>query len=105
MENDLDSKSETEATPNSMPAFCSNCKQALCLRKQVMNLTVGNTDEMYCLVCLGKESDRKAVEVLLTLKGYAQSRDCFLKEWRRYESVEDCPDRQGCFPDQCFSQP
>lgn len=87
-----------------MPAFCSKCKRALCLRKQVMNLTVGNTDEMFCLECLAEESDRKAVEVLLTLKGYALNRECFLKQWLLYQSVADCPDRDGCFPDQCFSQ-
>ena len=74
------------------------------MRKQVMNLTLGNTDEMLCLVCMGNESDRKAVEVLLTLKGYALSRECFAKQWRLYQTVADCPDREGCFPDQCFSQ-
>ena len=103
-QSNLDADIKIESSQEAMPAFCSKCKQALCLRKQVMNLTVGNTDEMFCLECLGAESDRKAVEVLLTLKGYALNRECFLKQWRRYESVEDCPDREGCFPDQCFSQ-
>ncbi|MBX9947787.1 MAG: hypothetical protein K2Y39_01360 [Candidatus Obscuribacterales bacterium] len=69
-----------------------------------MNLTVGNTDELFCLVCLGAESDRKPVEVLLTLKGYALGRECFAKEWRRYAQEEDCPDRLGCFPGDCFAQ-
>jgi len=70
-----------------------------------MNLTVGNTDELFCLVCLGQESDRTAVEVLLTLKGYALARECFARQWRKYETVEMCPDRQGCFPEKCFCQP
>lgn len=87
-----------------LPAVCSNCKQALCLRKQVMNLTLGNTDEMFCLQCLGQENDKEALEVLLNLKEYALKRDCFLKEWRRYSTVADCPDRDGCFPSQCFSE-
>jgi hypothetical protein len=102
--NTLDKESKIESSLDEMPAFCSKCKRALCLRKQVMNLTVGNTDEMFCLECLGEESDRKAVEVLLTLKGYALNRECFLKQWQRYETVADCPDRDGCFPDQCFSK-
>ena len=68
-----------------------------------MNLAVGNTDELFCLECLGNESDRKAVEVLLTLKGYALGRECFAKEWRRYVVEDDCPDRLGCFPGECFS--
>lgn len=102
--NALDAEIKTESSQEEMPAFCSRCKRALCLRKQVMNLTVGNTDEMFCLECLGEESDKKAVEVLLTLKGYALNRECFLKQWQRYKTVADCPDRDGCFPDQCFSQ-
>jgi len=101
----LANDNKTDAAMDKMPADCSNCKRPLCLRQQVMNLTVGNTDEMFCLECLGKESDRKSVEVLLTLKGYALGRECFAKEWRRYKGVEDCPDRQGCFPNQCFSEP
>lgn len=94
---------ENKSALDELPAFCSNCKQTLCLRKQVMNLTLGNTDELFCLQCLGKENNKEPVEVLLNLKGYAMKRDCFLKEWRRYSTVADCPDREGCFPSQCFA--
>ncbi|MBC7996649.1 MAG: hypothetical protein IAF58_01825 [Leptolyngbya sp.] len=86
------------------PGVCSKCGQALCLRKQVFNLTVGNTDEMFCLKCLAEDSQRQPVEVLLTLKGYALKRECFSKEWHRYQSRAECPDPGGCHPDQCFSQ-
>lgn len=84
------------------PSVCSKCGLALCLRKQVCNLTVGNVDEMLCLKCLAEDSQRPPVDVLLTLKGYALKRECFSKEWRRYESRAECPDPGGCFPDQCF---
>ncbi|MCC7532000.1 MAG: hypothetical protein IT342_26090 [Candidatus Melainabacteria bacterium] len=104
LDEEIEIQINIESSLDAIPAFCSKCKRALCLRKQVMNLAVGNTDEMFCLECLGEQSDRKAVEVLLTLKGYALNRACFLKQWRGYESVADCPDPAGCFPDQCFSQ-
>lgn len=101
----MDGDIKTDTAKDQLPAECSKCKRPLCLRQKVMNLTVGNVDELFCLECLGQESDRKAVEVLLTLKGYALSRECFSKEWRRYTTVDDCPDRLGCCPEQCFSQP
>jgi hypothetical protein len=105
LDEEIEIKINIESSPDSMPALCSKCKRVLCLRKQVMNLAVGNIDEMFCLECLGEESGRKALEVLLTLKGYALNRECFLKQWRGYESEADCPDPGGCFPGQCFSQP
>lgn len=100
MNNALD---ERDANSDELPAKCTKCSRALCLRQKVMNLTVGNVEEMFCLECLGAESDRKAEDVLGTLKGYALNRECFAKEWRRYKSLSDCPDIAGCYPDRCFS--
>jgi len=85
-----------------VPACCHNCGGALCLRKQVVNLALGNTDELLCLVCLGRDSERDPVDVLENIMGYIDSRDCFRKEWARYCDRTFCPDPAGCFPDTCF---
>ena len=84
------------------PDRCAQCGAPLCLRKQVINLALGNTDRMNCLVCLGQEGGQLPDEVLSGIKAYVLSRDCFRKEWERYHGVEYCPDPQGCFPDRCF---
>lgn len=84
------------------PGRCEVCGAPLCLRKQVINLALGNTDEMLCLKCLGEDSDKTAEEVLVSVKEYVYKRDCFRKEWQRYASMDFCPDPKGCFPGQCF---
>ena len=81
---------------------CAGCGARLCLRKQVVNLALGHVDRMWCLTCLSLESGQSPAEILSGLKAYIQGRDCFRKEWVRYESVEYCPDRQGCLPGICF---
>jgi hypothetical protein len=86
-----------------VPTDCCRCGAPLCLRKQVVNLALGNTEQMYCLQCISEESQQSPAEVLDGLKHYIDQRDCFKKEWLRYESVEFCPDRAGCIPDVCFS--
>lgn len=85
------------------PGQCKTCHSALCLRKQVINLALGNTDEMYCLECLAKESDVTPADVLCNTKQYLVGRECFRKEWVKYESDGDCPDPDNCLPGFCFS--
>jgi hypothetical protein len=85
-----------------VPELCSQCSAPLCVRKQVINLALGNTDTMQCLKCLARQSDNTDAGVLTGISDYIRSRECFFKEWRRYRSVEDCPDREGCVPRQCF---
>ncbi len=85
------------------PLNCCICNAALCLRKQVVNLALGKTDKMMCLSCLAAENNQTPDEVLKSLKSYILLRDCFSKQWHRYKNVEYCPDKQGCFPDLCFS--
>jgi len=85
------------------PTVCSACGAALCLRKQVINLALGNDEKMFCLGCLAKQTGQSAQSVLREIKPYAQSRECFYKEWLRYVDVQYCPDRLGCFPGECFS--
>lgn len=84
------------------PLVCSQCGLPLCLRKQVINLALGNTEQMLCLVCWQKEGQRSPAEIIADLIPYVESRACFHKQWVRYISVEFCPDRKGCFPDVCF---
>ena len=84
------------------PLVCSGCGAALCLRQQVLNLTVGSTDEMLCLVCLAADNETSPEELLGRLKEYVQSRECFKREWDRYEGRAFCPAPDSCYPDSCF---
>jgi hypothetical protein len=86
------------------PDACADCSAPLCLRKQVLNLALGNTDEMWCLNCLARDNEQTPQDVLEGLIDYVFSRDCFRKEWLRYVSVQHCPDRAGCLPDTCFKR-
>ncbi len=81
---------------------CATCAARLCLRKQVVNLALGNIDEMYCLECLAKSSIRQPEDVLISMKTYILSRECFKKEWSKYKDVSSCPAPDSCFPDSCF---
>lgn len=81
---------------------CHACGKALCLRKQVINLALGNTDEMKCLVCLAEENEKEPVEVLEGTKTYVLSRECFRKQWHLYACEDQCPEPLTCFPARCF---
>jgi hypothetical protein len=85
------------------PTACAKCEAPLCLRKQVINLALGNTEEMHCLHCLALESDTTEADVLRTSRGYVMERECFRKEWQKYRDQTACPDRKGCIPDVCFA--
>jgi len=85
------------------PTECDECGAALCLRQQVINLALGNVDEMLCLKCLGKDNDQTPQTVLENVKDYVNRRECFRKEWKKYESVDSCPNRKGCYPTICFN--
>jgi hypothetical protein len=84
------------------PTDCSQCRQALCLRQQVINLALGNTDGMLCLGCLSRENEQTPADVLSRVKNYIQKRDCLAKEWARYSSQQFCPYPQTCVPGVCF---
>jgi hypothetical protein len=85
------------------PTACLKCQKPLCLRKQVINLALGNSDEMYCLVCLAVMNEQEPKEILLKVKSYVQGRECLQKEWVKYENSEYCPDKTGCFMRECFA--
>jgi hypothetical protein len=89
------------------PTACMKCGKPLCLRKQVVNLALGNADEMYCLVCLaelGETAQSEPLAILLKVKPYILNRDCFQKEWVKYKNSEYCPDKTGCFMNDCFAE-
>jgi len=86
------------------PQHCSKCGKAICLRKQVINMVLGNTDEMFCLICLGASEGNEPRDVLLTAKDYVKRRECFDKEWRKYADKSYCPDPEGCFIRDCFAE-
>lgn len=81
---------------------CGRCAKAICLRQHVINLALGNTEEMFCLDCLGDDGSKSGEEVLAGIKTYVLQRECFRKEWVRYENVKYCPDPEHCFPQTCF---
>jgi len=84
------------------PSSCAKCGASLCLRKQVINLALGNDQVMHCLNCLGKELEQAPEAVLERLRTYVNGRDCFKKQWIRYENKDWCPDPGNCFPGECF---
>jgi hypothetical protein len=85
------------------PVACENCSAPLCLRKQVLNLAVGNIEAMHCLRCLGMESEQEPDEMLAGMKLYVLSRDCLRKEWEKYECASYCPQPESCYPSICFA--
>lgn len=93
-----------EGNSDALPSNCRACGAFLCLRKQVINLALGNTESMLCLECLGKEGEQSAEQVLAGIKHYVLLRECLRKEWLKYVDVEYCPDPQHCFPATCFAQ-
>jgi hypothetical protein len=84
------------------PVACAGCSAPLCLRKQVLNLAVGNIDVMFCLQCLAQQSDQAPDELLAGMKLYVLGRDCLKKEWHKYESEDFCPAPESCYPSICF---
>lgn len=83
----------------------SKCKQILCVRQEVINLALGYTDEMMCVHCLARnlEENKEALELLIAMKDYIASRQCFAKEWQKYKDEKQCPSPETCYPAQCFS--
>ncbi len=86
-----------------LEVVCHGCGKDLCLRQQVLNLALGSEQDLLCLACLAAEHGKSRAEMLADLGPYVVSRECFLKEWSKYADVEDCPDRTGCLPKNCFS--
>lgn len=81
---------------------CSLCSSPLCLRQQVMNLSLGNLEAVKCLACITSESVDDAETVLGGLRHYIFKRACFKTQWDRYGDRNACPYPEECYPDACF---
>ncbi len=86
------------------PTECSRCGAALCIRKQVINLALGNVDALFCLVCLAQNEQETPENLVSGMVGYIMGRDCFRKEWVRYKDIGDCPAPTTCIPQTCFNK-
>lgn len=86
------------------PTQCGRCGAALCIRKQVINLAMGNVDVLYCLNCLAEIEQETPEKLVSGLVGYIMGRDCFRKEWVRYKTIQDCPTPDACIPRTCFNE-
>jgi hypothetical protein len=87
-----------------LSTHCTKCSKALCLRQQVLCLALGEDENLLCLTCLAAENAKSEGELLAGLKDYIAGRDCFKKEWIRYENVSFCPQPGTCLPEICFAQ-
>lgn len=85
------------------PTVCFDCGTVLCLRKQVINLALGNTEKMWCLWCLAGHNRQQPEDVLARMKHYLKGRECFASQWNKYRTINYCPDPNGCLPDTCFA--
>lgn len=86
------------------PLHCAQCGARLCLRKQVINLSLGNAEEMLCLVCLSNNNSKAPQEVLSQMRAYVVGRQCFRNQWLKYRNESYCPEPDNCFPDICFEE-
>lgn len=86
-----------------MPTQCQKCRAGLCLRKQVVNLALGFSEDMYCLGCLAADMGQEEGEILASAKAYILDRQCFAKSWKLYLTVDYCPQPDSCFPGLCFN--
>lgn len=68
----------------------------------MLNLALGEDQEVMCLNCLAADNNKSSSELLENLAAYIANRECFAKPWRRYASVDYCPDPLGCIPAVCF---
>lgn len=87
---------------NEVSSVCCKCQAPLCLRQQVLNLALGEDEEVMCLECLAADNNKSRSELLENLATYIANRECFAKPWLRYASVDFCPDPLGCIPAVCF---
>jgi len=85
-----------------LPPDCNVCGKPVCLRQQLIGMSLGYIDKSFCLACIATDTQRSREEVLETVIPYIRNRDCFNKPWNRYKNVDYCPDQQGCVPNSCF---
>jgi hypothetical protein len=103
-------KSELREAKESVPSEvlpvmqCANCQKSICLRQQVVNYALGNDEQLFCLTCLGEQSDNSAQEVVSNLTEYIHGRDCFRKEWVKLSEPAQCSLGEDCVWNLCFEK-
>lgn len=77
---------------------CDRCGQPVCERQQLMSLSLGHEDTLFCLSCLAREEGLPVDTVRITTRRYIAGRDCFRKPWASFAaaacakvSTGDCP--------------
>lgn len=85
-----------------LPSTCCTCGKPVCLRQQLMGMSLGYIDRSYCLACIAQETQRTPEDVLEAVIPYIRNRDCFSKPWFRYKDESYCPYPETCFPKECF---
>lgn len=100
--NPVESLAEMSETVEEKAFNCSQCGQKLCLRKQVINYALGHEEPLFCLKCLAVDADSSEAEILIGIRDYILGRQCFSKEWVKYQDRSFCPCPDNCIPDVCF---
>lgn len=69
---------------------CQGCGQSVCERQSLMNLALGYEEHLYCVPCLAQEEALPLPVLLVQVKAYIASRECFRKPWQRV-AAHQCP--------------
>ena len=94
---------DSASQPQQVPVVCCDCGVTLCIRQRTISLALGHDESAYCLHCLGKQSDVSGEQVLVNIKEYVMSRQCFRKEWIKYTDKTCCPQPSTCYLETCFA--
>ena len=69
---------------------CDACGDAFCERVNLMNLSLGLTEQGFCLPCLSTEYELTSEAMAAFCWEYVKARDCFLDPWQKVDAT-DCP--------------
>lgn len=69
-----------------------------------INLALGYSEEFYSLAALSEMHGKSKEEMFEFGYDYVQSRECFRKEWRKMTDPEECPLKEDCAFEICFSE-
>ncbi|MDH4380205.1 MAG: hypothetical protein QE263_09920 [Vampirovibrionales bacterium] len=83
-----------------LPYACDACGEGFCERVSLMNLSLGLTEQGFCLACLSTEYGRTPEAMAAFCWDYVKARDCFLDPWQKVDASE-CP---KLFSQSCFCQ-
>lgn len=76
--------------PDFFDYTCDHCGAPVCERVQIMNLSLDNVDDLFCLACLAEEQDMTQSALAEFAKDYVYSRECFKTPWDAF-NAKPCP--------------